>query len=406
MNRLILIGNGFDLAHGLKTRYEHFIDWYWEQKVNDFVSELTDISQDRLCTFQLLEGISWSSYVMPILSRYNRPSNKEVIQYIFKDKKHCKVIPCHFFANIIQGIETKGWVDIENEYYDLLKKYILEEDEGSKVNELNEQLRFLQDKLEEYLSGIEITEKKSRRDIFFKIYDPMKPSDISIGGQEALKDHIDEGIKLNDRELDYKFQQYGSYYSSGFVNYYREGYLGKEKIDWNNVTKELLLPNQILLLSFNYTRTARFYCKDASIFNIIQIHGELEHPSSVIFGYGDDLDENYKKIKNKNENRYLDNIKSVKYLESDNYRKILSFIESDPYQILIMGHSCGNSDRTLLNTLFEHQNCVSIKPYYYKDKETGKDNYIELVQNISRNFKDMKLMRDRVVNKSFSEPLT
>lgn len=99
MNRLILIGNGFDLAHGLKTRYEHFIDWYWEQKVNDFVSELTDISQDRLCTFQLLEGISWSSYVMPILSRYNRPSNKEVIQYIFKDKKHCKVIPCHFFAN-------------------------------------------------------------------------------------------------------------------------------------------------------------------------------------------------------------------------------------------------------------------------------------------------------------------
>lgn len=24
MNRLVLIGNGFDLAHGLKTRYEDF----------------------------------------------------------------------------------------------------------------------------------------------------------------------------------------------------------------------------------------------------------------------------------------------------------------------------------------------------------------------------------------------
>ena len=31
MNRIILIGNGFDLAHGLKTSYADFIDWYWEK---------------------------------------------------------------------------------------------------------------------------------------------------------------------------------------------------------------------------------------------------------------------------------------------------------------------------------------------------------------------------------------
>ena len=31
MNRIILIGNGFDLAHGLPTSYQNFIDWYWEQ---------------------------------------------------------------------------------------------------------------------------------------------------------------------------------------------------------------------------------------------------------------------------------------------------------------------------------------------------------------------------------------
>ena len=29
MNRIILIGNGFDLAHGLPTSYGSFIDWYW-----------------------------------------------------------------------------------------------------------------------------------------------------------------------------------------------------------------------------------------------------------------------------------------------------------------------------------------------------------------------------------------
>lgn len=69
-----------------------------------------------------------------------------------------------------------------------------------------------------------------------------------------------------------------------------------------------------------------------------------------------------------------------------------------------MGHSCGNFDRTLLNTLFEHRNGVSVKPFYYQESAT-KDNYIEIVQNISRNFRDPALMRDRVVNKTFCSPL-
>ena len=92
-------------------------------------------------------------------------------------------------------------------------------------------------------------------------------------------------------------------------------------------------------------------------------------------------------------------------MESDNYRKVLEFIEADTFQIIIMGHSCGNSDRTLLNTLFEHRNCVSIKPYYHI-KEDKTDNYLDIVQNISRNFNDMKLMRDRAVNKTYCETLT
>ena len=104
-----------------------------------------------------------------------------------------------------------------------------------------------------------------------------------------------------------------------------------------------------------------------------------------------------------NENECLRHIKSVHYLESNCYRKMLEFIESDAFQIVIMGHSCGNSDRTLLNTLFEHKNCVSIKPYYHQ--KDGQDNYIDIIQNISRNFTDMKLMRDRVVNKEYCEAL-
>ena len=33
MNRIVLIGNGFDLAHGLKTSYADFIYWYWKRRI-------------------------------------------------------------------------------------------------------------------------------------------------------------------------------------------------------------------------------------------------------------------------------------------------------------------------------------------------------------------------------------
>ncbi|WP_418192078.1 AbiH family protein [Alistipes sp.] len=172
-----------------------------------------------------------------------------------------------------------------------------------------------------------------------------------------------------------------------------------------NIARYYHLPDQILLLNFNYTSTANLYIPQGSEFKVNHIHGELGNDNNpIIFGYGDELDEDYKSIANLNDNEYLKNIKSIRYLETDNYRQLLRFIDSAPYQIYVMGHSCGNSDRTLLNTLFEHRNCLSIKPYYHK-KADGTDNYIDIVQNISRDFNDMTLMRDRVVNKGYCRPL-
>ena len=35
MNNPIIIGNGFDLAHGLKTSYHHFIDYLINKTIQD-----------------------------------------------------------------------------------------------------------------------------------------------------------------------------------------------------------------------------------------------------------------------------------------------------------------------------------------------------------------------------------
>lgn len=48
MNRLVLIGNGFDLAHGLKTSYADFINWYKVHRIVDLGKEHSNVSKDLL----------------------------------------------------------------------------------------------------------------------------------------------------------------------------------------------------------------------------------------------------------------------------------------------------------------------------------------------------------------------
>lgn len=400
MNRLVLIGNGFDLAHGLKTKYEDFMYWYWRGIVAYLVLQSKDVYEDTLCKVTNRKLDYWN------LRELYHAENEELYSFLVNNDGAIDIYYSPMLERINKSIQDKGWVDIENEYYELLKNYVLNNESLTQTETLNTQLHYLQEKLVEYLKSIEISEKILRTDIRPQIYAPFKIHDISIESRQALTDHIKSDMEADKGSIDAKHSLYGDIYSPGRITSYKEKFLGNIVLN-DEIPIELLLPNNIMLLNFNYTHTADLYCKKGWIFTVNQIHGDLNNPRSVIFGYGDELDNDYRTIVNMNENKFLENIKSIKYLESDNYRKLLSFIESEPYQILIMGHSCGNSDRTLLNTLFEHKNCVSIKPYYYKWGEGEKDdNYIELVQNISRNFTDMKLMRDRVVNKTYCEPLT
>ena len=338
-----------------------------------------------------------------------------------------------FFKHIDNAVETKGWVDIENEFYLWLKNIFKKDDcEYDSPVPLNEELELIKGKLAEYLKFIEDEQIKPElvKDCIRNvIYEPFDANDISNGGKSSYKNFLTERIKLlathSEEEINQFLHKYGYSYLErhSVIDLYNDQIIKREGLpgltDPLNYSKHIanvyenretvpddyLLPDDILFLNFNYTSTADLYIPKGSEFKVNHIHGELGNDKNpIIFGYGDELDDDYKEISKLNNNDYLKNIKSIRYMETDNYRKLLSFIDSAPFQIYIMGHSCGNSDRTLLNTLFEHKNCVSIKPFYY-EKPDGTDNYIEIIQNISRNFNDMRLMRDRVVNKTYCRPL-
>ena len=62
MNRLVIIGNGFDMAHGLRTSYMDFINWYWDQRVYGFIGNTTKVSQDCLCQLVIKETGDFSCW--------------------------------------------------------------------------------------------------------------------------------------------------------------------------------------------------------------------------------------------------------------------------------------------------------------------------------------------------------
>lgn len=413
INRLVIIGNGFDLSHGLKTSYTDFINAYCENVFNEVIEkrhykdEMVKIKIDH----EIVEKSNindWKSLQKYINDRVN-------------DKNYF-IINNKLLEGLIDLKNEQNWVDIEQYYYD---KLIGETD----INTLNKEWKEITEALEKYLVEEENSKKEqlfSNSDITTEIYAPFNPQDIMNDIMESIfekeyechysiyeqwmKDieyydppSIGERNKLleNHIEDDYTFLIIIKCFSpkkDSSKEVFRNFYFSEEGGKYFDKT-----PQHTLFLNFNYTSTPRLYIQNGA--RIIQIHGSLKDKTNpIIFGYGDELDEHYNVLENKRDNALLKNMKSIKYLETNNYKKLLTFINSNLFQVYILGHSCGNSDRTLLNTIFEHQNCISVKPYYYLN-EKGEDNYSEISINISRNFGDKALLRDKVVNKENTKVL-
>lgn len=113
MNRIILIGNGFNLAHGLPTRYEDFINWYWEKRVDAFIGNLTPISEDYLCSIKMTSNnpnCCWNVFAFTLPRYINKPSGKEVIDSIASDSESFEFSLSPFLKIYALQLRLKGGV--------------------------------------------------------------------------------------------------------------------------------------------------------------------------------------------------------------------------------------------------------------------------------------------------------
>lgn len=347
MNDLYLIGNGFDLAHGLKTSYNDFLLWY----LNNFLEQYRNKSYPMQYEDELLKITKNDSrYIVPSFDKIS-DLLKWLKEYGYGlNAKHI------FFQKLIENYRDFKWVDIEYEYYIALveiykgleiKNLLRSDFYFSQVIPLNDCFETIKKKLIEYLQTIEITHEKHNQSI--------------------------EDILLE-----------------------KNGPRSNEK-------------GEKLFVYFNYTNTLGLYSHNFLPKNVVFIHGKLlDVINPIIFGYGDEMHPYYEKIENLNSNDFLKNIKSFSYFKTNNYQRIIRFIEGlgNSYTVKIIGHSCGLSDRILLNTIFEHPNCKAIKIFYYQKSETDND-YFEKTQEISRHFKPTSKgeMRYKIVSFERSSPL-
>ncbi|MCF0072203.1 bacteriophage abortive infection AbiH family protein [Dyadobacter sp. CY261] len=393
MNRIVILGNGFDIAHGLLTGYRDFIKYLR----NEFVDFVNACSHEQISK---LHPLFYFTSAEAILINGTEPQffafkhNEEVIKsweelcarvsirYNGNDVCNAQVS----FRNLLLGYvftssSSTTWGGFENDYKDVLTRIMQGKPNSANgiipknytAKNLNDDLKQIVELLYRYLKDQITIPKTLDKKILSKLLSkPIRKS------------------RMDSKHV----PRYGEI---SIINHHEEP---------DNL-------ENVLFLSFNYTATIQNYLFKSENFNAIDncnldynssnrittslryIHGDLDDGSSdsLIFGYGDELDES-QAILERSGDEFLKHIKSVLYTRSPYYREVIDFADAGHFDIVIYGHSCSNTDRTLLNALFEHENCISIQPYLYDLSDTS------IYMNIYRCFKDKQLMRRRVVDQT------
>ncbi|MDR1004294.1 MAG: bacteriophage abortive infection AbiH family protein [Prevotellaceae bacterium] len=417
MNRIILIGNGFDLAHGLRTSYKNFIDDFWEKQIEEIKKEIIDNNgffntHTRNQNLPIVSNeyfkIECSSYFFSDINVLDRIHSYADLKEWMDKQRSARMwftFSNDFLYQISKNLQLNNWVDIEEEYFKLLTKcYADNEKKGEEtsytIKKLNKDFKYVRQAFIGYLLTAKEARTVKEKETDIKIYDYI---DFD---KDFIHKYLYEIAEANCKSQP-SYQMLDLHNEGKFADKKKKELINNEIENLRHNKKEC--PEELLFLSLNYTETETLYTNEPkegkTHVQKIHIHGELANPDNpIIFGFGDENCKDYKEIEDLNNNDYLEYFKTTMYSNTSNYRDFLNFIDADKYQVFIMGASCGASDKTLLKTLFEHENCISIKCFYHKiDNNT--DDYSDIIKNISRCFSDKAMMRAKVVNKKFCEPL-
>jgi hypothetical protein len=391
MNRIILIGNGFDKASHLNTGYDDFLLWYFKSiftgKLKGEETKGKDQYKDPLLRVEYIQGESLSFFAETLNGLRNFEEFKGLKFFYIQgfsdgnpEPNHARInLSSEFFKNLLLG---KTWGEIESEYfkalyrikvkvYDLNQPYSYEHKRKEAIERLNKEFEFIRKTFSRYIKEVDEqidlvkeSAKKFKSNFIFKCLD--------IPNDGLLDDYFYDKDKIVSE--------------------------GKEElIEVDTMNRNL---EKVVFVNFNYTtnliKQLIKYRGDKGFdfdLNEIRIHGNItdDDERGIIFGYGDDTAKEYREIEQDGNNEYLRFMKSTQYFHDDKYKQIVSYINDDRFELFVAGHSLSLSDRVLLKTIVEHENCRLIRFFHRGNYE----DYRTLVGAMTRHFDDKIKMRSK-----------
>ena len=329
-NTVIILGNGFDLAHGFPTKYSDFSKHLLEV----ICENLLRGNKDNLISDSFLE---FKKFVFTHdRGNNNNVNHKKLFELTSKLQENDKegvlkflnsnldimssIISNKFLSNLFANTYT-NWFDIEGAFFDELIK--------------------VKSDLVNYIKGVNASPSK-RTSGELKRFVDIKKAELTTLNSELKEIKIALKKYLSTIEL---------VANSEINDFFVRVLQGKQ-------------PRVIHVLNFNYTNTINLYSeiftKRGHSFEIINIHGNLNE--EIIFGYGNDNNNDFQTMLDLEVDEFLENLKPYEYLNKDIYSNFFknTLSRMRQYDVIAIGHSLQQTDKTLLSGVFNRKECMSI----------------------------------------------
>lgn len=376
---ILVIGNGFDLAHGLPTRYTDFLDFVDE--FNTYYSTYKNKELEEL----YYSGFSHLYIFLNIKSNYNEISKK--INDLITDN--------HWLTLFNEENNKNNWVDFENEISKVIQTL-----DGIN-NRFNNKIYLPKEK---DITEISTDELNYLEKFFPNLKYESNPDDVSttcISKEQILK--IRDTLLLDLNRLTKCLEIYLILVSKTFLE-------GNDRVKKLPLIESLDIDH---VISFNYTDTFKLlYAPNNDNIKYDFIHGKLsdlndDSDSKLVLGIDEFISDDRKNtdltfvdFKKYYQRVFKDstcNYKTwLKYYKPSKDRKInpndaangLFYPIPNGLNIYIFGHSIDVTDKDVLEKLLLDKYKGDRIIYYYKEESRpdkiknliqiiGKDNFIE-----------------------------
>lgn len=388
--RVLIIGNGFDLAHFLPTKYEHFIHT---------MKMVEEAPSDTLLSFDYLykDLLDNEDFILTKCKVLYKTEDIEITAKqvgIFKDKLTNNHWFQFFKSQIDSGVDT--WIDFENEVKNTLDSVC------SLVDEMEGEPQYFRTTLDKETAAIQaklIQEKMFRKHpaIFkilwqFNIIEKKQDKRTHfVLNKEFVKHYHGRAVYLNTNKILLNMTKHWNDFIVIFSMYidYIDTFKHRKKL----AIPKVLSKDECTIYSFNYSSTVERLYNHA---HIQFLHGKTggDNTNTIVLGisaleskilveekaYG--FVKYYQKLVNNTDYQFLKGHPEITDLEEERLNPT-GFASREPIEIYIWGHSLDSSDSDYIKEIFSFNQglepSINLIIYYFGSAHSQLANLISIM---------------------------